>query len=284
MSEMIQTEELKALELDVLRYIRSVCEKNSLRYYLMFGTLIGAVRHKGFIPWDDDVDIAMTRQDFMKLIELAEADRESPYKVVSLFNVKDFAFPLAKMVDTRTQLVQYGAVGTHEKLGVYVDIFLIDAVPGDEKEFHAYISRVKSAKRAWYLSQRRFMLRRGKAAKDICMALVSLPFKIRSPYALAKKMDEIAAAYAQSDTNRAGVVLAVDKVTASILTREQWEDTVEVEFEGERFTAVACWDELLRRTYGDYMQLPPPEQRVSVHDFKAFWRKRALKPSCGEAE
>ncbi len=279
MNAEIQTEELKALELGVLRYIHRKCRENGLRYYLMFGTLLGAVRHKGFIPWDDDIDIAMTRPDFKKLMDLAEADQDSPYKVVSMFNVKDFSFPLAKMVDTRTRLVQYGAVGTHEKLGVYVDIFLIDAVPDDEEEYRAYLKRAKLAKRVWYLSQRRFMLRRGQLAKDICVGLASLPFKLRSSYAMAKKMDETCAAYAEADTRREGVVLMVDEQDASTLTRAQWADTVELEFEGERFTAVSCWDEMLRRTYGDYMQLPPPEQRVSIHDFKVYWRDGAAKPS-----
>jgi phosphorylcholine metabolism protein LicD len=275
----IQTEELKALELGVLRYIHRKCRENGLRYYLMFGTLLGAVRHKGFIPWDDDIDIAMTRPDFKKLMDLAEADQDSPYKVVSMFNVKDFSFPLAKMVDTRTRLVQYSAVGTHEKLGVYVDIFLIDAVPDIEEEYRAYLDRAKAAKHAWYLAQRRFMLRRGQLAKDICVGLASLPFKLRSSYAMAKKMDETCAAYAGADTKREGVVMMVDKQDASTLTRAQWADTVELEFEGERFTAVSCWDEMLRRTYGDYMQLPPPEQRVSIHDFKVYWRDGATKPS-----
>lgn len=279
MSVEIQTEELKALELDVLRYIQRKCQENGLRYYLMFGTLLGAVRHKGFIPWDDDIDIAMTRPDFKKLMDLAEADQDSPYKVVSMFNVKDFSFPLAKMVDTRTRLVQYGAVGTHEKLGVYVDIFLIDAVPDDEEEYRAYLGRAKAAKRAWYLAQRRFMLRRGQLAKDICVGLVSLPFKLHSSCAMAKKLDETCAAYAGSDTKREGVVLMVDEQDASTLTRVQWANIVELEFEGDRFTAVSCWDEMLRRTYGDYMQLPPPEQRVSIHDFKVYWRDGAAKPS-----
>ena len=279
MSVEIQTEELKALELDVLRYIQRKCQENGLRYYLMFGTLLGDVRHKGFIPWDDDIDIAMTRPDFKKLMDLAEADQDSPYKVVSMFNVKDFSFPLAKMVDTRTRLVQYGAVGTHEKLGVYVDIFLIDAVPDDEEEYRAYLGRAKAAKRAWYLAQRRFMLRRGQLAKDICVGLVSLPFKLHSSCAMAKKLDETCAAYAGSDTKREGVVLMVDEQDASTLTRAQWANIVELEFEGDRFTAVSCWDEMLRRTYGDYMQLPPPEQRISIHDFKVYWRDGAAKPS-----
>ena len=117
----ICTDELKKLELAVLCYIREKCRENGLRYYMMYGTLIGAVRHKGFIPWDDDVDIAMFREDFMRLMHAVAADKESPYEVVSMYNVPDFAFPLAKVVDTRTSLVQHGVIGTHEKLGAYVD-------------------------------------------------------------------------------------------------------------------------------------------------------------------
>ena len=116
----IRTEELKQLELGVLCYIRDKCRENGLKYYLMYGTLIGAVRHKGFIPWDDDVDIAMFRADFMKLLSAIGADTGSHYAVLSMYNVPDYPFSLAKVVDTRTRLVQHGVIGTHEKLGPHM--------------------------------------------------------------------------------------------------------------------------------------------------------------------
>ena len=172
----IRTEELKQLELGVLCYIRDKCRENGLKYYLMYGTLIGAVRHKGFIPWDDDVDIAMFRADFMKLLSAIGADTGSHYAVLSMYNVPDYPFSLAKVVDTRTRLVQHGVIGTHEKLGAYVDIFLIDAVPDDDRAYDQLVRRVRTCSRRCYLSQRKLVLRKGQLVKDLCLALVSLPY------------------------------------------------------------------------------------------------------------
>ena len=273
MEKEIRTEELKQLELGVLCYIRDKCRENGLKYYLMYGTLIGAVRHKGFIPWDDDVDIAMFREDFMKLLAAVEADRDSHYAVLSMYNVADYPFSLAKVVDTRTRLEQHGVIGTHERLGAYVDIFLIDAVPDDEDAYRALVRRVRACSRRCYLSQRKLVLRKEQLLKDLCMALVSLPCKLCPAPRAIRKLDRVSSAYEGTPTRRAGIFMDTFNQTESTLTREQWAGTVEMEFEGERFTAPACWDELLRRTYGDYMQLPPKEQQVTHHDFDITWRE-----------
>ena len=271
----IRTEELKQLELGVLCYIRDKCIENGLKYYLMYGTLIGAIRHKGFIPWDDDVDIAMFRADFMKLMAAVQADTGSHYEVLSMYNVPDYPFSLAKVVDTRTRLVQHGVIGTHEKLGAYVDIFLIDAVPDDDRAYDQLVRRVRTCSRRCYLSQRKLVLRKGQLVKDLCLALVSLPYKLFCPASKAiRKLDRVSASYESNPTKRAGIFMDTFNQKESTLTREQWADTVEMEFEGEEFTAPACYDELLRRTYGDYMQLPPKEQQVTHHDFDITWRAR----------
>ena len=244
----IRTEELKQLELGVLCYIRDKCRENGLKYYLMYGTLIGAVRHKGFIPWDDDVDIAMFRADFMKLLSAIGADTGSHYAVLSMYNVPDYPFSLAKVVDTRTRLVQHGVIGTHEKLGAYVDIFLIDAVPDDDRAYDQLVRRVRTCSRRCYLSQRKLVLRKGQLVKDLCLALVSLPYKLFCPVPKAiRKLDRVSASYESNPTKRAGIFMDTFNQKESTLTREQWADTVEMEFEGEEFTAPACYDELLRR-------------------------------------
>ena len=190
----IRTEELKQLELGVLCYIRDKCIENGLKYYLMYGTLIGAIRHKGFIPWDDDVDIAMFRADFMKLMAAVQADTGSHYEVLSMYNVPDYPFSLAKVVDTRTRLVQHGVIGTHERLGAYVDIFLIDAVPDDDRAYDQLVRRVRTCSRRCYLSQRKLVLRKGQLVKDLCLALVSLPYKLFCPASKAiRKLDRVSA-------------------------------------------------------------------------------------------
>lgn len=84
--------EIKRVELDILIYIDDICKQNNIRYYMMYGTLLGAVRHGGFIPWDDDIDISMPREDYNKLRSVLENDKESPYKLISLEHDKDYPY------------------------------------------------------------------------------------------------------------------------------------------------------------------------------------------------
>lgn len=123
----INTVELKRIELDILKYIKTQCEKYNLRYYLAYGTLLGAVRHKGFIPWDDDIDIHMPREDYDKLIELEYNNPDSKYKLLSPKYNKDYYYSFAKMVDNETILEETGLKQIKE-LGVYVDIFPLDYI------------------------------------------------------------------------------------------------------------------------------------------------------------
>ena len=97
--EKIKSNEIKQIELDILKYIKRQCEKYNLRYYLAYGTLLGAVRHKGFIPWDDDIDIHMPREDYGKFIELEHNNPDSKYRILSPKYNKDYYYSFAKMID-----------------------------------------------------------------------------------------------------------------------------------------------------------------------------------------
>ena len=99
-------EKVQELEFGILKYIKELCEKYSIRYYLAYGTLIGAVRHKGFIPWDDDIDIMMPRNDYKRLLSILEKDSHPYYKLISYETNDLFQVPLPKIVDTRTVLIQ----------------------------------------------------------------------------------------------------------------------------------------------------------------------------------
>ena len=128
MGEKIPSEEIKKIEISILDYIASVCEENNIGYYLAYGTLLGAIRHHGFIPWDDDIDIYMLREDYMKFIEIAKEHIHHRYKLLSIYNDDDYYYEFAKVVDSNTKL-KINNVKQIKKEGVWVDIFPLDNVP-----------------------------------------------------------------------------------------------------------------------------------------------------------
>ena len=132
MMKIITENELKQLELDILKDVALFCEKNGMRYYLCGGTLLGAVRHGGFIPWDDDIDIIMPRPDYMKFLKLYN-NRKSIYRCNSIFNRPDWYSSFAEVEDTRT-IKRYKGFSQKEIHGVSIDVFPMDGAPASEDE------------------------------------------------------------------------------------------------------------------------------------------------------
>lgn len=264
--------EIKEIELDILKFIDNCCRANNLKYYLMFGTLIGAIRHKGFIPWDDDIDIAMTREDFLKFMEIINSE-SSCYKLLSCSNNSRYDMTLAKVVDTRTTLIQNGMIGNAEGLGIYVDIFIIDKLPNNESEKKRFLKRMGREDKKWYMSKRKLVIRKESIVKDIVLGAISIVYKIKSPYKRCKKIDRLSSKYNNIDSKEKSVIMFLSNPEAVVLTSEEWDSVIEVEFEGNLFYTVSCYDKLLTNFYGDYMTPPPIEQQVSVHSFDAFWKE-----------
>ena len=116
----ISVEELKKLELDILKYLKNVCSENGLTYYLAFGTLLGAVRHKGFIPWDDDIDVWMPREDYEKLKIIMRNKVNSRYLFVTPKEYKNYGVAFGKIIDKKTLLVEESYSSEYD-LGVYIN-------------------------------------------------------------------------------------------------------------------------------------------------------------------
>lgn len=121
----ITIEEAKKIELDILSYIDDFCKKNNIEYFINYGTLIGAVRHKGFIPWDDDIDISMTRENYDKFIEYYKNDK-SKYKLLALETNKHYFNNFAKIVDSTTRIDNTRIYKSYPS-GIFIDIFPMDS-------------------------------------------------------------------------------------------------------------------------------------------------------------
>lgn len=261
--------ELKKTEIGILRYIDDICGKNKLTYFLSGGSLLGAIRHKGFIPWDDDLDIMMPRPDFMKLVKLLETgDR---YRCNFIYSKKDHYINFAKVVDKKTTLIETKMPLYEEGLGVFVDIFPLDGLPNNVNTLKRYYRRIM-----FYRHMRNWAYSENNNSTSTGQSLIK---KMLHPYARKKgwrywveKIDEYGRKYDYDKAKYVGVPTSgYDE--REVFTKEAFSGVLRVPFEEYEFDIPVGYDEYLTKLYGDYMQLPPEDKRVTRHTFKAYWKE-----------
>lgn len=255
----LEDKELKNIELEILKHIRNVCEEYGLRYYLAYGTLLGAVRHKGFIPWADDIDIWMPREDYEKFLQI-QHDSKGKYQVFSTRNRKDYYYEFAKVVDTDTTLEEIGFRPIKD-YGVYVDVFPLDGVPCKLERF--LLKYMFILKTATINIHPELNLTHKELAKLFrCIGKLG---ECLGAFHYPKQIDKIARKYSLASSDFMGYSL--DK---QMMHKSYFEQSVKIEFEHDFFDAPIGYHECLTRIYGaTYMELPPIEMRHSVHNFIA---------------
>lgn len=262
----IKGEELKCIELEILKYIRNVCEENDLHYFLAYGTLLGAFRHQGFIPWDDDIDIWMPRIDYEKFIQI-ESQKQGRYQLFSFKNKKDYYYEISKVIDTKTNLVEIGFLPIKD-YGVYVDIFPLDGVPN--KFIRVLLQCMFYAKTASVNISPKLNIKHEKKAK--LFRFIGWVFTFLGARTYPKLMDFIAKMYKIEKCKYVGC--SVRNMKDNVFPKKIFEHFVKVNFEGDCFNAPIGYDNCLKILYGkNYMTLPPLEMRKSVHKFIAYYKK-----------
>lgn len=258
--ENLSLEEVKSVELGILDYIVSLCKENSIPYYLSYGSLLGAIRHKGFIPWDDDIDISLLRPDYDRLIKALTDSNNKRYKLLHP-SKKDYLYSFSKVVDTKTKVVEDNIDNTND-MGVWVDVFPLDGVK-KRKSFHAKILHFYNECRAAAICQ----TLPSKYSK--WMYLPWLCCRIIGPKFFLNRVVKLSQKY---DVNEVSFVSHMPTAFRRQIPREIFNTTTKVEFEGRLYDAPSDYDAYLKLHYGaNYMQLPPIEYRVS-HCLKAIWK------------
>ncbi len=257
----IGLDELKKIQTEILDEVVAFCEAHGIRYYLAYGTLLGAVRHKGYIPWDDDIDIHMPRPDYERFIELYNKEQEREYAVVTHELDRRYHVPFAKIYRKGTVVNEF--FYKQSVFGVYVDIFPLDGI---RHKWQAYICG--QCIRFMYIKTMIFCDRQtlARKARLALTKLILLPF---SCHCILKTMKRIATRYRYAECEK---VCSFGSRTAmrEILPREVFDGQTTVTFEDKEYNAPEGYDRYLTQKYGNYMQLPPPEQRVSSHDSQAY--------------
>lgn len=265
----LSIEEIKQLSFKVLCRVRDVCEANGITYSLTGGTLIGAARHQGFIPWDDDIDIMMPRPDYDRFIQIVRNGEYGFDLHCAEMDGPDYGYTIAKACHRNTVVRENGS-GT--EVGVFVDIFPVDGA-GDQEwsaglraKVFVFLHGLKIS--ANWTSFRRSKLRRWyyEPLRYLCYLLSKLLGK--------KQIDRMVNSFLRSrryeDCAYVGRLLG-DHGSHEVMPKALFEGTCRLPFEGELFDAIAGYDAFLTRLYGDYMQLPPPDKQATHHEFEAYW-------------
>jgi len=265
--QQIELEELKKIQLNILKDVHEYCEKNDLIYVLGWGTLLGAIRHNGFIPWDDDIDILMPRKDYEKFLNSYGGDY---YNVVSRRNRLSYHLPFAKVIDCRTTLKEDSPLC--DEIGVYIDIFPMDFVPGNKQERLRLFKKTSWLFRVIDYKTVSKKLEKGFKQK-ILHAAVRLLTKPLSIYHLIDKLDRLARCNdGQKEWGDISCVVWDKRPEKRMLPYKSYFEREKHVFEKEEFYTPREYDLYLTALYGDYMTLPPLDKRCSHHAFKAFWK------------
>ena len=269
MGKEIGFEEFKQISLDILDAVHHFCEEHNIKYSLACGTLIGAIRHKGFIPWDDDIDIYMPRQEYNNFMTLFPDLCEGKYALVAFErNTPGWNYPYAKVYDSRTRYIEDKKYDFYD-MGIGIDVFPIDSAPNDEKEWTIYESKRKALRNIYVMKELRW--RKGRSLlKNILVQICSLLLYPFSKRKLAMILDKYAQKYNASKTEYCAEN-CLGKPNARFLYTD-FSTIIDSPFENRVFKIMAGYDDYLRSFYGNYMQMPPPEEQVSHHRFTAYWK------------
>lgn len=255
---MTELEHLQSVILSITKDIEELCKSNSIEYYLSGGSCIGAIRHKGFIPWDDDLDIMMTRENYVKFLKVCreQLDR-SKYYVQE--GKKDWPLDFSKIRLKGTYLHEpEDEYATKEMHGIYVDVFALDNVPDSN-----LLARIQYFLAKYYLcyqlGQRHY---KNASLKKKLMIMLSAPMKIG---ALRKWVVNFIESFNQKETKRLALFCANTRFNTAIASRDIYGKPQYVEFEDTQLPIPENYHEYLTQAYGDYMQLPPIEDRQGPH-------------------
>lgn len=262
MTEVLDSARIRERQLEMLDIFDEFCSSKGISYSLSGGSLLGAVRHKGFIPWDDDVDLMMPRPEYERFLATFNEGRED-IKALNYRVDPDFPRPFTKITDLGTRIVARNGIS---KYGIFLDLFPIDGQPASEEETAEYVAEYERLNRLFYKKTPLYRMSDN--------LLVKVKSALRSPFFPPReetmgKIERLIARYPFGTTGFAGAVMGGSRMGTHV-PDSVFKEFTRMEFEGRSLSCVKDFDTYLTRMYGDYMTPPPPRERRTGHFGKVF--------------
>ena len=264
-----------AVQLDLLHKLDEVCKKHGLRYFADSGTLLGAVREHGFIPWDDDIDITMLREDYEKLKEVADQEFAFPYFYQDMYRDEGLIRPHAQLRNCETTGYLPQEEDRPYNKGIFLDIFPLDVLPDNDLEFKIHIARVKTLWRTieygGYTKHAPHKLK-GKIFRLLTGGL----YKFTDVKKMFARYEKLCSKYNGTDNHRMSYVVHSRGKEKNMFQKEWWDETVMLPFEFVMVPAPAGYDARLRQEFKDYMTPRNVEAGHPVVGLDHFFKGPAL--------
>ena len=267
--------ELQSFSLEILKDVAGFCERNGIRYSLGYGTLLGAVRHKGFIPWDDDVDLMMPREDYERF---RSAYRSDKFTFIDSRNTPDCFIVFGRVCDMEKTIAKSRIPWINKDVGVWIDIFPVDRVPDDSQTYeriyesllilmktNVRIRRVHASPSSAFSFVERLRL--------MALKMINPRLAKSDPNAIVKDMTVLISLLSPQQSLHWSQLCCPDVGTNEFFMDEDINEYIPLRFEDRDFFAWKGYDRILRDSYGDYMILPPENKRKPLQSYiKFMWK------------
>ena len=271
------TKEVQRMSLDILQDFHNFCVKNGLHYSLSGGTLLGAIRHNGFIPWDDDIDVQMPRPDYDKFIHTYQSDKGYAVYCRELpgFDKKKMTYAYARVVDVQSTYVDTGIVPwIATKIGVWIDVLPCDGISSDYNEAERHLNKVrKLVRNAYWLGAKNSPWTNILKGKNLIKTFRFGIKKALSIFVTEDTFNHLFRIRKEYDYISSQYFFVTPHYGMGEWQPKKYMENFELHmFENAEFYIMSGWDANLKSLYGNYMQLPPEDKRVS-HDYNRYYWK-----------
>lgn len=255
---------LHQVDLKILKEVLSICHRHNINYFALGGTMLGAVRHKGFIPWDDDIDLGMLREDYEKFIAVANRELSSEYRIVNFKNTPEFQYYITRVLDINTKVIENRIGNNNKYTFASIDIFPIDGTPNNKFCRAIYYCRVlfhRALMSLCYKDSIDLERKRSLIERIFLKFILKIPIeKFTNPQKEKYIIDGLLKSQKVEKSRFIGNIMGAYR-TKEIVPKDWYGSGKLYEFEDIKIVGLEKAHEYLQHTYGCYMEYPPVENR-----------------------